>query len=571
MSIAAREAVVEQPVWFGGSERPLFGWVTAPPDGKARGGVVLAGSLGREARAVRRLLRRTAHVLAERGYVSLRFDFHGTGDSAGSLDDEGLDEAWPADVASAVALLRSYRLASIDAVGVRLGATIVGVAADVHDLDLGSLVLWDPCESGRSFLRELGALEALRREGVGVSTDGAVETAEFVFAGATAERLRSLALPATTRTPLADRLLVVARPDRNLSQRLRSRLERERVTWVTASGQGALLDVDPLHAVLPTATLDDVLTWLAASEGGLEPVAVPGGPWAAATLRVDGTSVVERPERLGPHDLFGIVTEPVTVPIGGPTVVFLNVSNEEHTGPSRLWVELARRWAAHGLRCVRFDLTGLGDSPWRLGEADPAMYDQRWLGDMTDVATALLPDEPSNTVFVGLCSGAYLAVEAGLTLRARGVCAINPPVGIDFLHGASRLGASRHRATRALASLAKEVALRLRWVSVVAWKVLRFVLPSTFGVDAMSDVAVRGTDLLVLASTDDRSPYQTRRFDRFFSQRLVAPRNYDVTFVPGLDHSLHAAAGRARAVDMLDEHVLDRFAPVRRATDPKEA
>ena len=309
-----------------------------------------------------------------------------------------------------------------------------------------------------------------------------------------------------------------------------------------------------------TQTTARIVEWLSATPQARTAFKDPKDVREAIVVPGESSPVAERGARLGPNRLFGIVSEPAGS-AHGPLVVFLNVSNEEHTGPSRLWVELSRRWAASGLQCVRFDLTGLGDSPWTPGEREPDMYDNRWLADMPDVARSLRPDDPSDTVFVGLCSGAYLAVEAGLGLRARGVCVINPPVGIDFLYGTSRLAGSPHASLRALGVQLKEVALRLRWLSVVVGKVLRVIMPSMFRVDAMSNVATNGTDLFVLASTDDLSPTsRTRRFDRFFSRRLVAPRNYEVNFVPGLDHSMHAAVGRRRAIAMLDEHVLECFA-----------
>jgi alpha-beta hydrolase superfamily lysophospholipase len=554
-------AIEERALWFGPPARPLFGWLVSPADGKARGGVVLAPPVGREARGARRALRGTAIGLAERGFVALRFDYFGTGDSAGDLDAEHLDHAWTDSVASAVELLRSCELEDVAVVGMRLGATIVGAAAIANDLALSALVLWDPCDSGRNYLRELSALEALRREHVDLEEDGSVETAEFVFSASAVEAIRGLRLSTLEERPLATRVLVLSRPDRPILDRLRARLEQEHVEWAFADDQAALVDVDPLHAAMPVRSMQRVVDWLASRAAPSTPFKAPPSAQDSVVFADGATPVAEHSVRLGPHELFGIVSEP-TVRSDGPLVVFLNVSIEEHTGPSRLWVELARRWAAAGLECVRFDLTGLGDSPWLPGTTGPSMYDQRWIADMTDVAASLRPKDPSDVVFVGLCSGAFLAVEAGLALSSRGVCAINPPVGIDFLHGTTQLGAKRSATSRALAAWLKEVALRLRWVSVAALHVLRFVLPSMYGVDSLGRVASNGTDLLVLSSTDDLSPSSTsHRFDRFFSKRLLDPRGYEVNFVPGLDHSMHAAIGRRRAIALLDEHVLERFAP----------
>jgi alpha-beta hydrolase superfamily lysophospholipase len=550
----------ERPVWFGPASRPLFGWLTSPADGQAKGGVLLAPPVAREARAARPALRHTAAALAQRGFVSLRFDYFGTGDSSGDLDAAGLDEAWTDSVMRAAALLRSCELDTVSAIGMRLGATIVGAAADANDLALSSLVLWDPCDSGRNYLRELGALEALRREGHELDADGSVETAEFVFSSRAAEAVRRLRLSTLERTPLAERVLVLTRPDRPIPTALRSRLDQERVEWSSAEDQRQLLDVGPLAAGLPHRSIERMVEWLATPIVAETAFKEPLGVSQSIVLDDGPTPVVERCVRLGLRDLFGIVTEPVEHR-RGPLVVFLNVSNEEHTGPSRLWVELARRWAAAGLECVRFDLSGLGDSPLRLGVPEPELYDQRWLSDMADVARTLRRDDPSDTVFVGLCSGGYLAVEAGLALRSRGVCAINPPVGIDFLYGSARMAESKRPAVRALAAQLKRAALHLRWVSVVALKGLRYIAPGWFSVDTLAAVGASDTALLLLATTDDVSPITSSdRYDRFFSPHLLEPKGYEVIFIPGLDHSMHAAAGRRRTVAVLNEHVLGTYA-----------
>jgi hypothetical protein len=445
----------------------------------------------------------------------------------------------------------------------RLGATILGAANDHHALGLDSLVLWDPCDSGRSYLRQLSALEALRREHHDADTNGSIEIAEYVFSAAAADDVRRLSLVTPGPSPLASRVLVLTREDRSVSDKLRSRLEPEHVEFETTTEQGALLDVDPLSAKLPERAIARIVSWIGSSGATPAPFEVPEGATSAMVAREGGREPVqERLVQLGPGALFGIVAEPVEH-AHGPWLVLLNVATDEHTGPSRLWVELSRRWAGFGLRCVRFDLSGLGDSPWSPGEPDRPMYDHAWLEDMVDVARTLSPDDPSDTVFIGLCSGAYLAVEAGRSLRARGVCAINPPVGVDFLAGTARLASSRHAPVRSLAATLKEVALRLRWFAVLLWHVGRVVLPPVFNVDVLAEVVNNGTDLYVLASTEDLSPAPTRRgLDRIFSRRLVAPKNYEVHFVPGLDHSMLAATGRARAVEQLDRHVLACFAGI---------
>ncbi len=119
----------------------------------------------------------------------------------------------------------------------------------------------------------------------------------------------------------------------------------------------------------------------------------------------------------------------LTAPAGataGPAVVFINNGFGSHVGPSRLWVDLARAWARHGVATWRLDLSGICDSPARPGLPDHVVYSPAAFDDLRDVAQALDPGDPSNVVWVGLCSGAYQALEATVALRARGACVVNP-------------------------------------------------------------------------------------------------------------------------------------------------
>lgn len=553
-------AVVEEAMWFGAADRPAFGWVARPRSDEVLGGVVVAPTIGREARASRRALRLLATSAAERGLCVVRVDYDGTGDAAGSFEDPGRDEAWTGSVKAAVELLRHSGIGSVSAVGMRLGATIAGCAASRADLGLTRLVLWDPCESGRTYLRELSALELLRRERSDGEVEGAVVTAEHVFSPAAAAELRALDL-SRVDGPLAERVLVIRRDDRPASTRLERALAGDEVEWVETSEQDALLGVDPLFATMPATAIASICGFLVAGAG--EPA--PCKPLAGADtlqLVVDGAAVRERIVTLGPRHLFGIVAEPATAGAEAPLVVLPNVSNEDHTGPSRLWVELSRRWAARGMRCVRFDLTGLGESPDDGSPQPASIFAPEWVDDAAGVAEELTSGRGSESVFVGMCSGAFCAVEAALRVGARGVCAINPPIGFDFLHGVMKLDASPRRPIRRLAEYLKYAALHLRWVTAGIGALLALVLPSLFSTDVLRATADAGSEVFVLASREDLSPFPGRRsFERFFGRRLLAPKHYEVTFVEGLDHTLHDPAGRRRAIELLDRRVVDRFAP----------
>lgn len=113
--------------------------------------------------------------------------------------------------------------------------------------------------------------------------------------------------------------------------------------------------------------------------------------------------------------LFGILTEPVD---GGcaTTVIIPNTGVEHHVGPNRLHVELARQLAQHGLRCLRMDLSGMGES--LLGathETGGSVSDQQAAIDALQ-AQGL----GEQFVVIGLCSGgndAHLLSRADARIR----------------------------------------------------------------------------------------------------------------------------------------------------------
>src|ERR1700689_4000049 len=144
-------------VWFGPDERPLFGWLHVPDDGRVRGAVVLCPPLGLEGVCAHRTLRHMAERLAEARIAALRFDYDGTGDSAGRQDDPGRVEAWLTSVRGAVDLVRGAGAPKVVVVGMRVGATLAGCAV-ARGGGADGVVLWDPCASGRSYLREQQAL-----------------------------------------------------------------------------------------------------------------------------------------------------------------------------------------------------------------------------------------------------------------------------------------------------------------------------------------------------------------------------------------------------------------------------
>jgi hypothetical protein len=260
--------------------------------------------------------------------------------------------------------------------------------------------------------------------------------------------------------------------------------------------------------------------------------------------------------------VFGILSEPVGQ-VKGPLIVMVNGINEDHVGPSRLWVELSRYWAGFGLRCIRFDLQELGESPWLPGETDPPLFSPTQSQDIASALRALNAENPSDSVLVGLCSGARLALEVALDIKCRGVCMINPQVGSGLLRNADRMQKSEKETIRSFVKRCESLVLRHRWVGKTVWQISRLVLPNASTPRVRSRLLKNGTEMLLLASPDGLSPFpRIPIVGTLDLRRLTSSEHYRVELMPILDHDFLSDVGRARAVAILESHVLAMFAGV---------
>src|SRR5262249_27359816 len=114
--------------------------------------------MGQEYLRTHRLFRFLARRLSDAGLHVLRFDYFGTGDSAGAFEEARL-ERWVDDTVAALAeLRRRFLVRHVCAAGPRLGAGVALLAAGRHG-GTGGLVLWDPVTSGPEYLDDIIAHE----------------------------------------------------------------------------------------------------------------------------------------------------------------------------------------------------------------------------------------------------------------------------------------------------------------------------------------------------------------------------------------------------------------------------
>ncbi len=457
-----------EPRYFGPAGRTCFGWLHRPaPAGPARAaGLVICNPFGHEAVSAHRSLRHFAEAAAASGVPALRFDYHGTGDSTGDDREPGRWDAWLGSVDAAVdELRRAAGLTHVCLLGVRLGAALAVLAASRRD-DVAGLVAVVPVVSGRQWWRETRAMEnAMQLAAAPAGRElpaGLQESVGFVVTEETRAALGGVDLGGMARRPAA-RVLLLDRDDLPPNDRWAERLRElgAEVDHRRVPGYAGMM-LDPHDAVVPGEMIRAVSEWLdrhvPAAGAGAHPVAEP--PAAAGPIPV-APGVTEAAAFLDEtRTLFGIVTAPAG-PSPTRAIVLLNAGAVGHIGPNRLYVALARRWAARGWLVLRFDQAGIGDSPPWPGEDENVVYSPSAVRDLAIALTYLAERRGiAASRALGLCSGAYHAFKAAAQgLAVERVAIINPLVffwkpGMSLAYPAYHVSQAAARYRRSVLRLA---------------------------------------------------------------------------------------------------------------------
>src|ERR1700722_17981292 len=94
-------------IYFGPDGARLFGWLHRPRVAKTDTGLVICQPFGYEAICSHRAARSLAEAAAALGMPALRFDYLGTGNSAGTESEADQIDVWSRDVLTAIAELQS--------------------------------------------------------------------------------------------------------------------------------------------------------------------------------------------------------------------------------------------------------------------------------------------------------------------------------------------------------------------------------------------------------------------------------------------------------------------------------
>jgi alpha-beta hydrolase superfamily lysophospholipase len=573
------------PLWFGPDERPLFGWLHLPEGRTAHGGVVLCQPLGIEATCLYYTYRLLADRLCDLGLAVLRFDYDGTGDSAGGELDPNRLDAWLGSVHEGTDFLSATGVEAIGLVGVRMGGLFAaGEAARRGGVD--ALALWDPCTSGKSYLRQQRLLRQV--SGGGEATpDGAIEAPGICFGRDTVAELSTLDI-ATMEGAFAKRILALVPPQTSAPQSLIRRLDGQSVDWEEATGQVELLDSN--RQLPPAETIERVAAWMAGALSGIPvPVKVPSANTGVAVVgrTADGQDIREHTVRLGPLSLFGIMTESVEAGTS-PTMVLVDEGNTHHIGQARIWVDLARHLTGRGFRMLRFDLSGNGDSGTRPGQKGHVGRAPEAFDDVWDAVQAISPADPSNVVLFGFCAGGYEALEQSLGHPPKGVCVINPSFGFTPpepegshdrrarqmtktwavalarrpLGWATRKMAQDEAARwdRALVNGTWPMALATRRpdIPTKVWSFVNEHLLERTAIETLEQIVHSGVDTLLVTGPTDLAPMLLGS-DRRLEVLRQSP-NFQLTVLDELMHAAWVLNQRELLINVLSEYAADRFA-----------
>jgi alpha-beta hydrolase superfamily lysophospholipase len=578
-----------EPRWFGPSDRSLFGWVHLPSGDTSRGAVVVCGSMGQEASFTHFTLRRVANRLAELGFVVVRFDYDGTGDSVGDFEDPDRVDAWLDSIDEAIDLARSHTAAPLALLGMRLGSLLAVGAAERRG-DVHGLVLWDSPRSGSSYIRE----QRVRQNTSVGGADPELATFSALGLNFTSETKEELSLFNLRALPIlpADVVLTAERPASHALGKAsvtRAGIAPERIE---APDQDEFL----IYQTLPVDTENAVVDWFDRTyqDQGFDVDPEGSGP-LRTSLRVPGGT--EQIVRISDVGLFGILSEPDR-PCTTTSVVFVPDAFTPHVGLSRIWTETSRSWCQSGIRALRFDLSGCGDSPARPGRPGHEVKILEHIDEVNDAVKFVSPRDHTDAVLIGLCSGAYHCLESALDLGPRGIALINPILAfpshedpVSKRRGAIQL--TRPIVSRHFGALAGRLAWMLspryrndptfQWRRMLEacywqraanhqlsglpewfWTVLNWILVVQRPEQLMRRVLARGTSVLWIGGGRDWkiSTIGSRRA----LQRLARRSDLHLVEIEDLDHAMMRPGVKGHVITQFTAFVEEHIAPPPPAT-----
>lgn len=416
------DKIVRTPLYFRTERDPLFGWYHAPKERDSETtGMVICSPIGYEYISGHRAIRHLADRFAHDGIPTIRFDYQGTGDSAGTDEEPDRLSAWLESTRAAIRTLKEVSgCTRVGLIGVRIGSIMASLIAE--ESDLACLILWAPCVMGRHYIREMQLLEQ-RDESDSTDRDRGIESAGFVLTDQTVKDLLKIKL--TTLTPQKTNILIVARDDLKDNFKLREHWQSQGldVDYTRMSGYIDFLSA-PHKTVIPVSTIRNISRWIKENSTHSHSACCTLATRSTETTYTDNitlkspAAIRERIIRFGENNaLFGIISEPINSNLSDirPTIILLNSGAVHHVGTNRFYVMLARHLAQNNFTTLRMDIAGLGDSFIDEIEQENALYGLGISNNVDSAMTHLKEGEGKKSfVVAGLCFGSYASFHTAL-------------------------------------------------------------------------------------------------------------------------------------------------------------
>jgi hypothetical protein len=492
----------------------------------------------------------------------------GTGDSLDLPPDaENALPLWLDGLGQAVANLKARaRLQRVVVVGLRFGATLATLSEGLAD----GLVLLAPVVRGGAWLRELKLSTAVLAPTTGRATAGdGLDVDGLLLSAQTVAAVKAIDLSSADLG--AKPVLVVAQNPGTFEfgQSLGAAVRLEPFL-----GFDALFE-DSHSNLAPEAVLGQVIDWTRS--------AFPDAVSRRVTIEVPTSeetwlfppSAVERPVTFGPG-LRGVICAPAEAGNHSDlAVVFGNTGGEPRAGIGGFSTSTARALALEGVASLRFDFSGVGDSPAADGSLRSHVYETPRGRDLGAAADLLAGHGVSRLIVGGVCSGGYHALHAAMDdPRFAGAFAINTMV-LAWRDGTSlSVGESdRGRSTRAylerignaetwrrlLAGQLDFRALgRAAWLRAQGWLNARSSrTPETEIKAKLTAMTARGGRLWWVVGAEDPALDFVEAHFGVKGRSLTALPGVRLHIEPGLDHGLALATSRETAKQRLLAFVAD--------------
>lgn len=379
------------PVVFDGHSGSLHRPSTRTGNGAA---VIICAPAGRDARWTYHALFHWAEQLACEGYLVLRYDLLGEGDSLGLDDAADQWAAWVKGVRQAADFVRTQTgVSQLFVCGLRIGATLACVAAE--DVKPDGLILWDPLPSGKAWLKELRLAYAMQ---IGAhSDDDTIECNGLYLSAATIQALEAVDIahlktewpPLLLASPVGAKRLLTVFGDQADS---------------TPFAGYTLFFKDSYVNQAPDELFKSTRQWLekhlAPSSATIMP-SVPSGILQADNWREERVCFGQ--------GLRGVLCLPLQN-TGGQAVIFGNTGGDPRAGVANFSTRASRLLAAQGIAALRFDFSGLGESEG----SDVHVYETDRTPEIKEAAVLLTGRGFADVTTAGVCTGGFHAVRAVL-------------------------------------------------------------------------------------------------------------------------------------------------------------